>query len=221
MGKQLRMSRVGKRSLKGGWLMLAIGLAGALAWALDGPEAAAGEAKASLVTPQVVDAHLDRRPPREPKGLILAKGGWKYDCMECHRSLEAKWHLDSTLMEHRGVELKHGNNRFCLNCHHPENRNAFVDYDGSEIPESDVVLLCAKCHGPQHRDWQIGAHGRENGYWDVSQGATERLRCIQCHDPHDPAFKAMKPLPGPTYPARAAGQHHAKAEHKETASHGE
>ena len=54
----------------------------------------------------------------------------------------------------------HGNNRFCLNCHHPTNRKAFVDYDGSEIAEADVVLLCAKCHGPTYRDWQAGVHGR-------------------------------------------------------------
>lgn len=126
--------------------------------------------------------------------------------MECHRSLGAKWHHDRPLTEHRGLELKHGNNRFCLNCHHPDNRNAFVDYDGSEIPAAGVVDLCAKCHGPQHRDWKAGVHGRPNGFWDSSRGQKQRLLCIECHDPHDPAFKAMQPLAAPTYPARAAGR---------------
>jgi hypothetical protein len=39
--------------------------------------------------------------------------------MECHASLKANCYLGDQLMEHRDLELKHGNNRFCLNCRHP------------------------------------------------------------------------------------------------------
>jgi len=78
----------------------------------------------------------------------LVKMGWSYNCMECHQLLPARWHYDRPMAEHQDIRLQHGENRFCLNCHHPANRNAFVDYDGSEIAEKDVVLLCAKCHGP-------------------------------------------------------------------------
>ncbi len=123
--------------------------------------------------------------------------------MECHKLLPARWHYDRPMVEHQHIKLAHGNNRFCLNCHHQTNRNVFVDYDGSEIAEADVVLLCAKCHGPVYRDWQAGAHGRRNGYWKTSLGPQTRLRCIQCHDPHQPAFRPLKPLPAPRYPARA------------------
>ncbi len=130
-----------------------------------------------------LDQHLEKDPVREVKGLKLDRAGWTFDCMSCHRSLKANWHLRYPLMEHRDLELKHGPNRFCLNCHHPENRNAFVDYDGSEIAGEDVVLLCGKCHGQQHRDWKIGAHGRKNGYWDASRGPARKLICIECHDP--------------------------------------
>lgn len=152
------------------------------------------------------DTHLDKTPPRETKGLDLVKAGWTYNCMECHKLLTARWHYDDQrpLVEHKDIKLNHGNNRFCLNCHHPKNRNAFVDYDGSEIAEKDVVLLCAKCHGTTYRDWQAGVHGRQNGHWNASQGEKTKLRCIQCHDPHSPKFKEMKPLPPLTYPARAA-----------------
>ena len=170
----------------------------------------------------LLDKHLDKTPSRETTGLEYVRSDWTYDCMECHRSLKANWHLPDQLMEHRGLELKHGTNRFCLNCHHPENRNVYVDYDGSEIAEEEVVLLCAKCHGPQHRDWMKGAHGRRNGYWDTSRGESSKLSCIQCHDPHDPAFKAMEPLTAPSYPSRAAGGRHTTTEHHEEAeSHGE
>lgn len=150
------------------------------------------------------DKHLDKEPPRATRGLDLVKLGWTYNCMECHRLLQAKWHHDLPMVEHQDIKLAHGENRFCLNCHHPTNRNVFVDYDGSEIPEADVVHLCAKCHGPTYRDWQAGTHGRRNGHWDTASGPRTQLKCIQCHDPHSPKFPSMHPLSPPTYPDRAA-----------------
>jgi len=151
------------------------------------------------------DSHLDKTPPRKTVGLDLVKAGWTYNCMECHKLFPARWHYnDRPFNEHKNIQLDHGNNRFCLNCHHPTNRNAWVDYDGTEIAQADVVMLCAKCHGTIYRDWEVGVHGRQNGYWNVSLGEKTRLRCIQCHDPHSPKYKAMKPLAPLRYPARAA-----------------
>lgn len=150
------------------------------------------------------DTHLDKTAPRKTKGLDLVRMGWTYNCMECHKLFPAKWHYDRPMAEHQDIKLQHGENRFCLNCHHPQNRTAFVDYDGSEIAQGDVVLLCAKCHGPTYRDWKAGVHGRQNGFWKANQGEKTKLRCIQCHDPHSPKFQAMKPLPPLRYPARAA-----------------
>lgn len=150
------------------------------------------------------DTHLDKTPPRQTVGLDLVKNGWTYNCMECHKLIPARWHYDRPLNEHKDIKLEHGNNRFCLNCHHPANRNAFVDYDGAEIAQADVVKLCAKCHGTTYRDWEAGVHGRQNGYWNARLGDKSKLRCIQCHDPHNPKFKAMKPLAPLRYPARAA-----------------
>ena len=164
------------------------------------------------------DTRLDKTPPRETVGLDLTRNGWTYNCMECHKLFQARWHYDDRpFNEHKDVQLDHGNHRFCLNCHHPKNRNAFVDYDGAEIAQADVVLLCAKCHGTIYRDWQAGVHGRENGFWNASLGYKTKLRCIQCHDPHSPKFKAMKPLAPLRYPPRAA---HALSEGKtETSAH--
>ena len=160
--------------------------------------------------------NLDTKPVREILGLTFNRGTWKYDCMECHRSIKARWHHDRPMTEHRDLNLSHGNNRFCLNCHHPENRNAYVDYDGSEIHRTDIVGLCGKCHGPQKRDWEAGVHGRVNGFWNHELGAKEKLLCIECHNPHNPAFKAMRPLAPPVYPERAAGHaSHQKQGHKE------
>jgi len=148
---------------------------------------------------------LDKTPPRRTKGLDLVKAGWTYNCMECHKLFPARWHYDDRpFNEHKDVKLEHGNNRFCLNCHHPTNRNAFVDYDGAEIAQADVVKLCAKCHGTIYRDWEAGVHGRQNGFWKAELGDKTKLRCIQCHDPHSPKFKPMQPLAPLRYPPRGA-----------------
>jgi hypothetical protein len=208
-----------------GWLASMLMVAGLGAWSLlvqaenPGPNAAPISLTApptnlpvvAKVAPQQppvglpTDTHLDKTPPRQTDGLDLVKSGWTYNCMECHKLFPAKWHYDRPMNEHKNIKLDHGNNRFCLNCHHPKNRNAFVDYDGAEITEADVVLLCAKCHGPTYRDWEAGVHGRQNGFWKADAGAKTKLRCIQCHDPHSPQFKAMKPLAPLRYPPRAAG----------------
>jgi hypothetical protein len=150
------------------------------------------------------DTHLDKTPPRKTVGLDLVRNGWTYNCMECHTLIKARWHYDRPMNEHKEIKLEHGNNRFCLNCHHPTNRSAFVDYDGAEIAQQEVVQLCAKCHGTTHRDWQAGVHGRQNGFWKADAGEKTRLRCIQCHDPHHPKFAEMTPLAPLRYPARAA-----------------
>ncbi|MBI5693391.1 MAG: hypothetical protein HZC55_25220 [Verrucomicrobia bacterium] len=150
------------------------------------------------------DAHLDKTPPRRTVGLDLVRNGWTYNCMECHKLIQARWRYDRPMNEHKDVKLEHGNNRFCLNCHHPTNRNAFVDYDGAEIAQRDVVQLCAKCHGTTFRDWTAGVHGRQNGFWKTDAGEKTKLRCIQCHDPHQPKFGDMKPLAPLRYPTRGA-----------------
>jgi len=170
-------------------------------------------ARPSAAQPPVglpADSYLDTNPPRKTKSLDLVKNGWTYNCMECHKLLPARWHYDRPLNEHQDIKLAHGNNRFCLNCHHATNRNAFVDYDGAEIAQAEVVVLCAKCHGTTYRDWEAGVHGRANGFWKADLGDKTKLRCIQCHDPHHPKFQAMKPLPPLRYPVRAvksAGDH--------------
>lgn len=141
---------------------------------------------------------VDPTPVRQPLFKpVYAFAGFTYSCMDCHRIIPSPAETSRRLTQHTEIELGHGINTRCFNCHHPVNRNAFVDDFGAEIPWNEPQRLCAKCHGPVYRDWQAGSHGRSNGYWDLAKGPQTRLRCIQCHDPHVPPFAAMRPAPGP------------------------
>ena len=66
--------------------------------------------------------------------------------------------------------------------------------DGQAVPYTEVMTLCGQCHGPQTRDYAHGAHGGMNGYWDLRKGGRTRNTCINCHDPHAPAFPLVMPV---------------------------
>ncbi len=186
-------------------LALGAALALALPWATGEEATTAGVTQVTAaLSGRPGEDRLDKAPPRKTVGLVVVKSGCTYNCLECHKLLKARWHYDRPLSEHQDIRLDHGKNRFCLNCHHPTNRNAFVDYDGAEIEAGDVVALCAKCHGLIYRDWKAGVHGRENGFWRTALGEKVKLRCIQCHDPHSPRIKPTPPLAPLRYPPRGA-----------------
>lgn len=128
---------------------------------------------------------------------------FEFKCNECHALFQNGPGRRTLMAQHTNIKLNHGANDYCLNCHHPTNRNAYVDHDGSEIPSDQPARLCAKCHGPIYNDWLVGAHGKIRGAWNPQDENADRLLCIQCHDPHSPKFPALKPMPGP-----AAGRVH-------------
>jgi hypothetical protein len=140
----------------------------------------------------------DATPVRSPKDRPeYQQAVYSYRCSGCHIIIPTSTEVPHERTQHREIHLEHGINARCLNCHHPTNRDAFVDDAGSEIPWNEPWRVCSKCHGPVYRDWQHGAHGRTNGFWDKGQGEQTRLRCIDCHDPHHPTFEPLQPAPGP------------------------
>jgi len=180
-----------------GWLSLLVSvplcLTATLTWW------AFGQAGGSLE--RIGTIRVDYRPIRgdyRPLRLRREDGtGFVYKCSECHRTFATSRRYPLPIAEHRNIQLQHGKNDYCLNCHHRTNRDAYVAHDGSEIPADRPAELCGKCHGLVYRDWQAGAHGRRQGYWDESRGERFRLLCIQCHDPHAPRFPKLAPLGGP------------------------
>lgn len=95
---------------------------------------------------------------------------------------------------HQGLTVTHGN-LSCMSCHDGEDYDKLHLADGTSLPFSETKLLCAQCHGPQHRDYEHGSHGGMSGYWDLSRGPRVRNTCTVCHDPHAPAYPQVYPAP--------------------------
>ncbi len=171
----------------------------------------------------VVEAsQIDPAPLRQPlrPPLAIRVAGYQKGCMDCHALFKSGSKTPFTMFQHREIQraMDHGINRRCYNCHDLARRDQLALDDGSLVGFDQAVLVCAKCHGTTYRDWQRGSHGKTMGYWNESLGKRDRLTCIQCHDPHAPAFNPFKPLPGPhtlrmdTIP-RLPGSGHLQGEH--------
>lgn len=119
-------------------------------------------------------------------------------CATCHSLRDAGPLPPSTgdLKEfHRGLRFSHGTVS-CGSCHvpGPQVHERLRLADGATVPMTEVMLLCAQCHGPQYRDYQHGSHGGMTGYWDLRQGPRQRNNCVDCHDPHAPQIPQVRPV---------------------------
>jgi hypothetical protein len=121
-----------------------------------------------------------------------------FPCQDCHANLD----VDLTrrpLEEHTEIALDHGDrDRWCFDCHNPEDRDVLRLVGGRLIPFSESYLLCGQCHGDKLRDWRVGVHGKRTGSW---RDEKQYLLCAHCHDPHAPRFPPLAPLPPPRRPA--------------------
>ncbi len=108
------------------------------------------------------------------------------------------------------VLLHGGGNIWCLNCHDEPDRDKLIKLNGEKLTFNQSHLLCGECHGPELHDWEQGIHGKTTGYWNLDLDREEtsiRKLCVECHNPHAPAFPAMQALPPPVsrLPRRHAG----------------
>jgi len=118
-------------------------------------------------------------------------------CTTCHstRPADPVHGFGNTPDEfHLGMTFTHGNGAIsCLSCHNENDYDTLRAANGEAIAYPEAIALCAQCHSGQYEDYTHGAHGGMNGYWDLSQGPRTRNSCIDCHDPHAPAFPQMVP----------------------------
>jgi nitrate reductase cytochrome c-type subunit len=135
-------------------------------------------------------------PPRVDTGLTDAHGNAvTASCSTCHtiRKPNFKNKGVADLNEfHGALTFSHGSVS-CLSCHNPEDYDSLKLADGTRVEFTDVMTLCAQCHGPQMKDYEHGVHGGMNGYWDLTRGPRTKNNCIDCHNPHAPQFPDMQP----------------------------
>lgn len=159
-----------------------------------------------LVDPSFLDTATNRRGYAV---LVQAKDEdalSDFDCYACHDrgkppTLRYDQHQNLIIpREHSDIVMGHGEqgrNNNCFNCHNENNLELLETRDGRALKFQDSPQLCGSCHGPTYEDWEAGAHGRISGYWDRSLGPIKRQACVNCHNPHSPAFQGRKPAPGP------------------------
>lgn len=122
-----------------------------------------------------------------------------FPCSDCHADMEADpvpRELD--MHEEIAERFDHARQqRWCLDCHNPGERDSLRLADGSLIGFDRSYILCGQCHGTIYRDWKAGVHGKRTGFWN---GRKEYRLCVHCHDPHNPRFKPIRPEPAPVPP---------------------
>ena len=150
-----------------------------------------GPVAVSPVTRPVVTAG---EPYQGGTFAVLARKGaiGRYPCSSCHGKGQVPIN-NGLQLTHGDVVVKHGregNSLSCIDCHHPEDRDALEDKKGNRIDFDHSYQLCGQCHFRQKRDWLGGAHGKRVEYW-----AGERVvyNCTTCHNPHSPRFAPRFP----------------------------
>lgn len=120
-----------------------------------------------------------------------------FPCSNCHGQMKANKKRRS-LEFHQDINLKHAEaQRWCLDCHDADNRDRLRLANGDPVKFEESYYLCGQCHGTIFRDWKAGIHGRRTGMWN---GPKQYLLCVHCHNPHEPRFKPIKPMPPPLRP---------------------
>ena len=165
--------------------------------------------------PDVTNTATVRQSPAEIYRTEGDTSGFScYSCHDAKKKLEI--HLDTNgeaiLAEpHKDLVMRHGRknrNDYCFNCHDAKNLEQLRVNEGQTFKLTEGNRLCGSCHGPTYRDWERGVHGRMQGFWDLSRGASAKSDCTSCHDPHAPSFPPIKPGPRPhaLHPEPAAGE---------------
>ena len=158
-----------------------------------------------------VTIHRPDGPPRID--AVLPGGDGKIvgvACATCHDAREPdRSNTTASRLDDFHVDLPfaHGD-LTCFECHAPPSYAKLRLADDQTIDYPDVMTLCGQCHGGILASYEHGAHGGMNGYWDLTRGPRTRNNCIDCHDPHVPAYPKMKPTfkPRDRRPVSAHGE---------------
>lgn len=194
-------SRKGTMAFGGIIAVIGLGFASAIVWTwISRDDLKPGQ----VIDPRAESGELHPVEIHLPRGVALVNSG-KLDskgqaimvaCGTCHDTRDANFLINSggNLKQfHQGLSTQHGD-LTCLSCHNSKDYDTLKRADGRALGFSASMQLCAQCHGPQVRDYHNGSHGGMQGYWDLSRGGRTRNTCIDCHDPHHPAYPLVLPV---------------------------
>jgi len=123
-----------------------------------------------------------------------------FPCSDCHEDMDVNHRRRKLEDEHVEISemFNHASEqRWCLDCHNPDNRDVLRLANGDLVSFEESYNLCGQCHGTIFRDWKAGIHGKRTGEWN---GKKQYRLCVHCHNPHSPKFKPLKPMPPPDNP---------------------
>lgn len=167
---------------------------------------------AAVVNPVDLAVGPRRTAMIDPPHMMVE--GLAQNCNGCHQIFESSSPAGATLSFHREIDLNHGLNNRCVNCHDPHDRESLTLRDGTRIPFVQTPQLCAQCHGTVFRDWERGTHGKTLGSWITNSHDQRRLTCNECHDPHSPRYEPYTPMPGPRTLRMGSGKGDATPHHE-------
>jgi hypothetical protein len=206
--KTMRSDLGGRRSgLRTRWRLPVLFLgAGLVAACGGGHDDHAVRFPAGASEPPTADVMLEEMVLEKPAPLLRhTLDGEELECTECHEDQDpSEFARRELTLDHTDIVLKHDErNRWCLDCHDAENRNMFRLANGRLVPPEESFRLCGQCHGDKFRDWRAGVHGRRTGQWN---GKKTYLVCVHCHNPHQPQFQPIPPMPVPVRPEDLGSQ---------------
>lgn len=180
--------------------MLGLAAAGGTGQAAPADSLAPAPAVASphAPAPASAAAHTAAPSPGEIQAEPPPFSDGIFPCSECHtdpgdptrRELGAHEDIQQ-IFDHDSA------NRWCLDCHDPQNRDVLRLASGAPVPFTESYRLCGQCHGDKYRDWRAGVHGKRVGSWS---GQKTYFLCVNCHNPHSPGFQPLVPEPAPVRP---------------------
>ncbi len=166
-----------RRIVNPAWAGVAVA---ALAVSAAASEPAARPAHAGAAAREEVEA----KPPPFSEGI--------FPCSSCHAAQKDRTRRELAFHDEQQSVFDHdAEHRWCLDCHDYDNRDVLRLASGEEVPFTESYRLCGQCHGDKYRDWRAGIHGKRVGRWD---GAKTYFLCVNCHNPHSPAFKGVKEI---------------------------
>ncbi len=158
-------------------------LASALAaLARASPEAPPVPKQRPAAEPAGTPALIQAEPPPFSEGI--------YPCSARHADEKNRTRRELAFHEEQQSIFDHDSeHRWCLDCHDYDDRDVLRLAHGDKVPFTESYRLCGQCHGDKYRDWRAGVHGKRVGRWD---GDKTYFLCVNCHNPHSPAFKGVK-----------------------------